>query len=161
MKLLGLCFMVLAGSGIGCWRVISLQGRVRSLGAVCNLVDWLTKEIRYTAAPLDTLIQRAAQQPSFSDLPIWEQTDSFNAWRSALNRSVKRCNFTDEDARHLCRFVEELGVSDVEGQLTRGAYYATLFAERRQQAQAEAAARGRAECMLWTGGAAVLALLWL
>lgn len=160
MKGVGLCLLVAAGGGIGCLRAASLRERERALGAMCRFVDWLIREIRYTAAPLDVLLHRASEAMG-RDLPLFDTVETFDAWRAALADSVKNINFTDEDAAHIYRFAEELGRSDVAGQLTHGAFYATLFEERRKAAREEAEKRGRLELMLWTGGAAVLALLWI
>ncbi|MBE6757252.1 MAG: hypothetical protein E7552_01715 [Ruminococcaceae bacterium] len=159
MKGVGLCLIVTAGGMIGCMRVAALRERERALGVMCRFVDWLIREIRYTAAPLDTLLHRA--KTAFSDWPLLERADSFERWRISLPKSVKQMNFTEEDAACICRFAEELGCSDVTGQLAHGAFYAALFEERRQEAHCEAEKRGRLELMLWTGGAAVLALLWM
>ncbi len=160
MKGVGLCLLVAAGSGIGCLRAASLRERERALGAMCRFVDWLIREIRYTAAPLDVLLHRASKTMT-RDLPLFDKVDNFEQWQSSLKERVKRIGFTDEDAMVACRFAEELGRSDVAGQLAHGAFYAAQFEERRRRAQAEAEKRGRLELMLWTGGAVVLALLWL
>jgi len=141
MKGVGLCLLVAAGGGIGCLRAASLRERERALGAMCRFVDWLIREIRYTAAPLDVLLHRASEAMG-GDLPLFDTVETFDAWRAALADSVKNINFTDEDAAHIYRFAEELGRSDVAGQLTHGAFYATLFEERRKAAREEAEKRG-------------------
>ncbi len=160
MKGVGLCLLVAAGGGIGCLRAAALRERERALGTMCRFVDWLIREIRYTAAPLDVLLRRAAQVLG-QDLPLFDAADTFDTWCASLRNDVKRIGFTEEDAAHICRFAEELGRSDVAGQLAHGAFYAALFEERRQAARADADKRGRVELMLWTGGATVLALLWI
>lgn len=159
MKGVGLCLLIMAGGLVGCMRATALRERVRALGVMCRFVDWLSREIRYTAAPLDVLLRRATAE--FYDWSLLEDVEGFEQWRKSLSIRVKRIGFTDEDAVHVCRFAEELGNFDVAGQLAHGAFYAVLFEERRQQARQEAEKRGRLELMLWTGGAAVLALLWM
>ena len=160
MKGVGLCMLVLAGGGIGCLRAASFRERERVLEAMCRFIEWLIREIRYTAAPLDLLLHRVPETIT-CDLPLFTVVDTFEAWQNALDDSVKRSAITEEDAGYICRFAEELGRSDVAGQLAHGKFYAALFEERRQQAREDAQKRGRLELMLWSGGAMVLALLWI
>lgn len=158
MKGVGLCLLVMAGGCIGCWRAAALRERERVLRAMCRFVDWLTREIRYTAAPLPMLLQRASRAMG-RELPLFDATETYDVWCDTLTSRAKAIGFTGDDAVCIRRFVEELGRSDVAGQLSHGAFYAAVFEERRKQACEEADKRGRLELMLWTGGAAVMALL--
>lgn len=146
MKAVGLCLLVAAGSGIGCLRAAALRGRVSALSAVLRFIDWFMREVRYTAAPLDRLLTRAKTDESFD---------------SVLAFGEKGSCFTEEDKRQLRLFLEGLGTTDLKGQLSHGAFYTKVFEERLEEAGRTAACRGRTEMMLWTGGAAVLALLLL
>ncbi len=146
MKLTGLCFLVAAGGGIGCLRAAALRGRVNALSTVLRFIDWLMREVRYTAAPMSDLLKRAEMDLSFQTI---------------LNSGEKVNYFTDEDNQQFERFMEGLGTTDLEGQLSHGAFYTKVFDERVREAEQVCACRGRTEVMLWTGGAAVLALLLL
>ncbi len=146
MKVMGLCLLIAAGGGMGCLRVAALRGRVKVLLTALRFIDWLMREVRYTVAPLDELLNRAKTDAAFQELL------SFNG---------KVNYFTDEDERQFRRFMEGLGSTDLEGQLTHAAFYTKVFEELAKEAGEISARRGRTEMMLWTGGAAVLALLLL
>ncbi len=155
MKWIGLCLLIAAGAGFGCFRAAALRERVNALAATCRFIDWMMREMRYTAAPLSVLLHRAAEEKAFAELGLPCEGDVFP------KTNVKINGFTEEDAEHFMRFTEALGKSDVTGQLDHGKFYAALFEERRCEALRNAEKRGRVELMLWTGGAAVLALLLL
>jgi len=146
LKLLGLCLLIAAGGGMGCMRVAALRGRAQTLSTVVRFVDWWMREVRYTVAPLEELLQRAEEDAAFHKL---------------LNSSEKENNFTADDAHQFQAFVDGLGATDLEGQLSHGMFYAKVFEERTKEAEITATRRGRSELMLWTGGATVLALLLL
>lgn len=146
MKILGLSLLILAGGGIGCLRVAALRGRVQSLSAAVRFIDWWMREVRYTAAPREELLARAKRDETFCEL---------------LSLSDKRNHFTGEDTVAFRRFVDGLGSTDLEGQLSHGSFYVKVFEEKVQEAERMAACRSRTELMMWTGGAAVLALLLL
>ncbi len=131
---------------MGCVRAAALRGRVHTLFTVVRFVDWWMREVRYTAAPLEELLECAKKDTAFQKL---------------LNSSGKENNFTEEDAHQFQTFVDKLGSTDLDGQLSHGAFYAKVFEERAKEAEITAARRGRSELMLWTGGATVLALLLL
>lgn len=160
MKMLGLVLLVIAGGGIGCLQAASLHKRARSLKAAHSLVQWLMQQLRYTAAPIQNLLQEAAREPAFSSLAFLTDTTPFPGdWGKGVSKSAKVCAFTEEDAVLLCRFGEGLGKTDLEGQLAHGAQYARLLDEQQQKAAVIAREKGRMVCMLWAAGAAVLALL--
>ncbi len=143
---MGLCLLIAAGGGMGCLRVAALRGRVNALSTTLRFIDWLMREVRYTAAPLEDLLKHAKTDVAFQVL---------------LVSSGKVNYFTDEDERQFRRFMEGLGSTDLEGQLTHGAFYTKVFEDLAKEAGEISARRGRTEIMLWTGGAAVLALLLL
>lgn len=131
---------------MGCVRAAALRGRVQALSTAVRFIDWWMREVRYTVAPLGELLQRAKNDAAFQKL---------------LNSSEKENNFTSDDVHQFQAFVDGLGSTDLEGQLSHGAFYAKVFEERVKEAEITAARRGRSELMLWTGGGAVLALLLL
>ena len=168
MKVAGLLLLVLAGGGIGWLRAAALRRRAASLEAARRLVLWLTARLRYTAEPIGVLLRQAAACEEFRSLPwLWavsEPSDGASfatSWTREVNASAKSCGFTDADATLLREFGEGLGKTDLTGQQAHGELYATLFEEQQRQAEAAVRDRGRMECVLWTSGALLTALLLL
>ncbi len=168
MKIAGLLLLVLAGGGIGWLRAASLRRRAASLEAARRLVLWLTARLRYTAEPVGTLLRQAAACEEFRSLPWLDAVSELRdgapfaaTWAREVDKSAKLCGFTSSDIVLLHEFGEGLGKTDLTGQQAHGELYAALLEERRQQAENAVRDRGRMECVLWTSGALLTALLLL
>ncbi len=168
MKVVGMLLLVLAGGGIGWLRAASLRRRAASLESARRLVLWLTARLRYTAEPVGALLRQAAACEEFRSLPwlgaVCESPDGapFAAtWAREVDKFARACSFTESDVALLHEFGEGFGKTDLTGQQAHGELYAALFEERQRQAEEAVRDRGRMECVLWTSGSLLTALLLL
>lgn len=169
MKWIGLLLTALAGIGLGVYAALRLYRRAAWLEQAAGLVRFMAAQIRYTAAPVGELLDRAAGAAEFTRLTFLadcrqrlSRGDGFRtAWPESLREQACAGGANGGDCELMQRFGEELGATDVEGQLASCRLYAERLGERLAAARRAAAEKGRLYVTLGAaGGLAAVLLLW-
>lgn len=160
LKLTGAILLTATGLCIGLIKAEELKRRERMLAALIRLIARIGTRLRYTAAPLADLLSRAAEEGGYTplELPRFSPSTPFPVCWDGL---VEKTALPEEDRKLLRSFGEEMGRTDLAGQLAHIEMYGSLLEERRRQAAEEYRKKGRLPVVLWTAGAAAAALLLL
>ncbi|HAY73911.1 MAG TPA: hypothetical protein DCY31_08775 [Ruminococcaceae bacterium] len=140
MKIISLIALGLACALSGRYIAVRLSRRVKILEKIILMFGTIETEIGYLSRPTEELIKRLADKDELSELDflpaclsLCENGESINeAWGNALSRSDK---VTGEDSCILYSFGENLGRSDVDGQLANCRYHLELAQERLREAR--------------------------
>lgn len=148
----GLCFGLIKGE--------ELKRRERMLAALIRLITRMGTRLRYTAAPLADILSHAAEEGGYAplELPCFSTATPFPACWNVL---IEKTGLPQEDRQLLRSFGEEMGRTDLTGQLAHIEMYGALLEEQRRHAAEEYRKKGRLPAVLWTAGAAAAALLLL
>ena len=160
LKLTGAFLLIAAGLCIGLVKAGEMKRHERILAALIRLIQWMKTRLRYSSEPMGDLLARAAAEGDFSPLsvPAFSRSLPFAAgWQGF----VEQTDLPAADRLLLRRFGEELGRTDLEGQLAHMELYGELLEERRRLAAEEFRKKGRVPVVLWTAGAAAAVLLLL
>lgn len=140
MKIISLIALGLACALSGRYIAVRLSRRVRILEKIIFMFGTIETEIGYLSRPTEELIKRLADKDELSELDflpvclsLCKSGESINeAWVNALSKSDK---ITGEDSCILYSFGENLGRSDVDGQLANCRYHSELAQERLREAR--------------------------
>ncbi len=162
MKLLGILLICLTGMGCGVAAYMSLARRVSALDLLVRFSEQMAEQMRYTTAPLEELIKDLAKREEFAKEPLfsgWRAGDPRQALCTACRTEGDAWGLSSEDRRLFEEFVSQLGMSDLEGEITRCRRYARLFSERCTAAREELRHKGRLYITLGCCGGSALALV--
>lgn len=166
MKWMGSVLLILTGTGIGIAGWLRLQRRVDALQLFLQLINRLSERIRYTTAPLATLLRslsQTAELRDFSLLHISFDTDEDMRcqWVSAVEKQGAEWGFSEDDRVLMKAFIGELGKTDAEGEMRFCEEYGALVQTHLAQARDEWKAKGRLYVTLGIcSGLAAALLLW-
>lgn len=169
MKWIGLLLTALAGIGLGVYAALRLYRRAAWLEQAAGLVRFMAAQIRYTAAPVGELLDRAAGAAEFTRLTFLADCRQRLSPGGRLPHRMAgkpagaggAGGANGGDCELMQRFGEELGATDVEGQLASCRLYAERLGERLAAARRAAAEKGRLYVTLGAaGGLAAVLLLW-
>ena len=165
MKWAGLLLIVLTGGAIGWRQALGLRQRTAALEELLRWIRQLAAVMRYTAAPLGELLADSSLREGYPALPflaaLAQQADggSFSEiWRRSID-SEQGLAFTEEDRALLLRFGDQLGQTDIEGQLAHCALYVELLEERLAEAREAQRTKGHMYATLGVSGGLALAIL--
>lgn len=169
MKELGLCLLLTAGVLSGVYARYQLGRRVRTLTLIRELLAFWEARLRYTATPLATLLTQAAAREQFAPLVFLQETAAAltqtaavpEAWRQGVERGKRQNGLTREDTDLLRRAGDELGMTDLEGQLSHLSLLERQIEQQRDEAQQAAAVKGKLYLTLGGAAGAAVALLLL
>lgn len=137
-----------------------LSSRVRQLEAALRFVEAARTEIRFSALPVQRLVQRHGGELPFlrQCAAACENGGSFAAaWSGAL--ADRQGAFTKKDRELLLSFGEGLGASDLEGQLSHCELYTQLFTVQLNAAREERQRKSKLCLMLGISGGLSAALI--
>ncbi|MCI8497144.1 MAG: hypothetical protein HFE85_02685 [Clostridiales bacterium] len=151
MKLVGLLLIIAVGAAVGFLKSTEYSNRVRQLEAAVSFINDVSTRIRYSAAPIDEIIEQAAhmeQLKPLSFLPdcavMCRTGEAFPAaWKQALTLKQRTLSLKGRDMELLQAFGAGLGATDVEGQLSHCALYEKMLEETLQQARRDKETHGR------------------
>lgn len=147
----------LTGSGCGLFKYLDLKHRSDLLLLITRFCEQLAEQIRYTAAPLDELLQTVASAPEFSSFGL--SRVGTEDPRSVLASGANNPGFSMGDRRLFEEFAAGFGRADLEGEIQRCRQYAALFEERYRAAREDIRRRGRLYVTLGLCGGSALALV--
>lgn len=159
----GALILIAAGALAGYMESHRLAVRVEQLERFLRFVSCAQTEIRFSALPVEQIVQRHG-----SDLEFLRQCgDSFqksgdfqSAWQAGVKGCAKSGGFNDKDVELLKGFGSGFGVSDTDGQLSHCALYYELTAQNLKEARGEKERKSRLYQMfgVFSGMAAALLL---
>ena len=169
MKTAGLLLIVVTGLLLGLTAAGGLRRRVTVLGQLSRFMTRLADQIRYTAAPVEELLEAAESSGEFGELPLLGRICSrirngervLDAWEAAVEEDGRLSGLTRADRELLHGFGSQLGKTDVEGQIANCRQYGELLDQRLSEAREASAAKGRLYMTLGFAGGMALALLLL
>ena len=172
IKVIGLLLIILAGTGAGVYASAALSRRAASCERLERLIGYMSMQIKYTAAPIQEILEQAAKGGEFQSLPFLAEASILiqcgQRPDEALEEAVKEASrqgedwgFNEGDRELLFQFGRGLGKSDVDGQLAHCEAYRRLVEDRLQAAKGEATAKGKLYITLGVSAGLAVALLLL
>lgn len=137
--------------------------RVEQLEAFLRFLSLAQTEIRFTALPVEQIVERHGGELMFLQKCANECSlgKPFTvSWEESVNSQSKTGGFLPSDLELLKSFGSELGASDVEGQLSHCSLYSELIRESLKNAREEKNRKSRLYQILgiFSGMAAALVL---
>jgi|GEM_PF-2368244 len=125
IRWLGAIMIVGAGFLAGHALSLKLKYRVRELEAILAMGEQMATYIRYQGLPLPELFEQLSESSQLKELPFIKNCAlqmkggvSFPvAYRAALNQSKDMMHLKGEDFKYLAGLEQELGSTDLDGQL--------------------------------------------
>lgn len=111
----------------------------------------MADQIRYTAAPVEELLESAEKSGEFRGLPVLSRACSsirdgvniHDAWKQAVQDGGREAGLTQGDRELLLGFGVGLGTTDVAGQVANCGQYRELLDQRLSEARKESESKGR------------------
>ena len=141
MRVLGLVLIVACTTLTGVKLSFNLLRRVKRLEDAINLTGLFAGELRYTMAPMQGIVARAAQQVSgLSFLAVCAKlcvggSPFPKAWQQALTEAPS--GLDSEDIKTLAHLGTVLGAIDLNGALSELEYATFALKERHKEAKAK------------------------
>lgn len=169
MKMVGLLLIVFTGLGMGLAAAGGLRRRVSNLEQLGRLMGRMADQIRYTAAPVEELLESAERSGEFTGLPVLDRAcagiregaNIHDAWDRAVRDSGRDAGLTQGDQELLMGFGVGLGTTDVAGQVANCGQYRELLDQRLSEARKESESKGRLYLTLGFSAGMAVALLLL
>ena len=139
--------------------------RVLFLESLLKFINFLEVEIRYTTNPLPKLFEKYEDKEFLSDslrqcLKNMETGLSIDkAWQKAIDEVPSSYGLSKQDKRIIKDFGENLGVTDVDGQLSHCSLNAQLINTSLENAREEKLRKSKLYIMLGLFGGIALALI--
>lgn len=135
---------------------LRLQQRVRGLCELKGSIRRLSERIRYTSAPMETLLGEIYPIPTGESFP-----PNREEWDKHFLRWGEERGLSADDQTVLSGFISGLGHCDVEGEVNFCEEYHAVVDERLEQAREQLKTKGRVYPMLGVcGGLLTALLLW-
>ena len=147
MKWIGMICLILAGAGLGLWKTARLAFRAQWLDEAVRLVRRAGEEIRFSAAPTQEWLRVLTQSGEFRRLTFLgaaatcPPSDFHTVWRRETAHLP--AELSERDVELIRQFGENLGTSDVAGQLSLCEEYGARLEEQREEARAQQREKSR------------------
>lgn len=169
LKIIGLLLIVFTGICAGTYASAELNLRAVSIEKMERLIEYISTQIRYTAAPVKEIISQVASDGEFKELPFLQAAVVYikkgecpsDAWSLAVQKEGGMCGFTVPDRELLLHFGQGLGKSDIEGQLSHCESFHRLLEDRLQAARSDVSVKGKLYMTFGVAGGLSVALLML
>nr|WP_319487961.1 stage III sporulation protein AB [uncultured Caproiciproducens sp.] len=140
-----------------------LAMRVEQLETFLRFVSSAQTEIRFSALPVEQIVQRHGSDLEFLRLcgsSFQKGVDFLTAWQTGVSCCAKNSGFNEKDIELLKGFGRGFGVSDTDGQLSHCALYYELTAQSLKDARDEKERKSKLYQMfgVFSGMAAALLL---
>lgn len=137
--------------------------RVESLESVLQFISAAQTEIRFSALPVEQIIQRHGNDLKFLRIcgEECQKGSSFStAWLTGIREATKDHGLKEKDIALLRSFGSGFGASDTEGQLSHCSLYYELISDGLKNAREEKTRKSKLYLMLgvFSGMAAALLL---
>lgn len=139
LKILGGFLLVLSGFSTGWFCSKKLSLRKDFFKRIINFVSNLSTQLRYSTSDIFTLVSLSA---STSGLDLFELNDEDNTafytlWCERVSLISAKFGLENCDRELLIEFGEQLGKTDVDGQLKHLELYESLFKKQLTEAESE------------------------
>ena len=129
LKILGGLLLVLSGFSVGWFCSKKLLMRRNFFKKLLSFVSNLSTQLRYSSSDIFTLVSLSA---SISGLDFFEISDEtgtpfYKVWSERVSEIPAKFGLKNSDRQLLLEFGEQLGKTDVDGQLKHLELYEALF----------------------------------
>lgn len=164
MKLLGLFLVVCCGAGTGLLGALRLRQERTCLERLCRMLRELSVQMRFRGASVQELLEQLCRESAydvFSFLPdiltaMEQGMPLCEAWHLGIGQDKA---VPDAAKQLLLPLGEELGASDLEGQVSTLAQYRRQLESYAEEAGTRCAQRQRLYCSLGFFGGMTAAIL--
>ncbi len=136
--LLKFAALVLIASGFfsgGMYLASRQTKKVRVISDILLMISVIETQIRYACLPVSDLLRILCETEKLSSFGFiaecknkTENGEAFpEAWKNSVENSGELCSLLGEQRSHLLRIGEEIGATDIEGQLGCCEYYKQIF----------------------------------
>lgn len=136
--------------------------RVRTIEELLLMIQIISTEIKFSRAPLDSIIIRLNRRNNFLHLDFIEECVSFlkdKSFPEAWKLSVRKSSLHNSDKQLLLSLGDNLGTSDVEGQLSNCELHRELLENNLKNAREKCVRFGKLYTSLGVLGGFLIAVL--
>lgn len=139
LKIFGGLLLALSGFSAGWFFSKKLTMRKNFFKSIVCFVSALSTQIRYSTADIFTLVSLGARTAELDIFDIADEngTPFYTAWSNRVNAIPSRYGLKSSDRQLLLEFGEQLGKTDVEGQLKHLELYEAVFKNQLSNAENE------------------------
>lgn len=139
LKILGGLLLVLSGFSAGWFCSKKLLMRKDFFRKFLSFVSNLSTQLRYSTSDIFTLVSFSANTSEFDFFEISEEsgTPFYEIWSERVNEIPSKFGLKNSDRQLLLEFGEQLGKTDVDGQLKHLELYEALFKKQLMDAENE------------------------
>ena len=164
LKIIGLICVAASGIGAGVYAARRLRRRVRVLGELLRLLSFTVSRIRYTAAPVQTVLREAADsggegQTLLRRAAACAPEQLCTVWEREARSYAAEAGLSPEETELLTEFGSLFGKSDRQSLCAAAALYETRVTDQLRRAQACADEKGRLYISLGVSGGLCAVLL--
>lgn len=163
VKIFGVCLVVFASFFVGCYQSNKLYKRKEFYKSLLVFLNTFATHIRYEASDIFTLIDLSADNSGLACLKIEADLySSFDSqWCNVIKKIPQTYSLNTDDFKLLADFGNELGKTDVEGQLKHIELYKTIFAKQLSCAEEDVRQKSKLYKVIgfFTGSAVALMIM--
>ena len=139
LKILGGLLLVLSGFSAGCFCSKKLLMRKDFYKRFLSFVSNLSTQLRYSTSDIFTLVSLSANTSGLDFFEICEEsgTPFYKVWSERMIEIPAKFGLKNSDRTLLLEFGEQLGKTDVDGQLKHIELYEALFKKQLTDAENE------------------------
>lgn len=139
LKILGGLLLVLSGFSAGWFCSKKLLMRKDFFKRIITFVSNLSTQLRYSTSDIFTLVSLAAETGGLDFFEIREEigTPFYDIWIERVRKIPSKIGLKNSDKALLLEFGEQLGKTDVDGQLKHLELYEALFKKQLTDAENE------------------------
>ena len=139
LKILGGLLLVLSGFSAGWFCSKKLSMRKDFFKRIISFISNLSTQLRYSTSDIFTLVSLSASTSGLGLFEISEEsgTPFYDIWTQRVNTIPAKFGLKKGDTALLLEFGEQLGKTDVDGQLKHLELYEALFKKQLTDAENE------------------------
>ena len=139
LKILGGLLLVLSGFSAGWFCSKKLLMRKDFFKRIISFISNLSTQLRYSTSDIFTLVSLSANTSGLELFEISDETGTpfYRIWSERVNAIPAKFGLKKGDAALLLEFGEQLGKTDVDGQLKHLELYEALFKKQLTDAENE------------------------
>lgn len=165
-KLIGVFMLIITGTYIGFSKSRCLSNRVDFLEKYINFLSYIETQVRYSS---DCIIDILAEYDSdnklnFINYCLFKVNNGeifINSWHESVDKISDSVGLKNEDKNLLIGFGNELGKSDIEGQISHCKLHQKLISQRLQEARIQKQQKYRLYQMLGASLGLCVGLLFI
>lgn len=135
LKISAMVFLVTAFALAGKWASSVQERRVKVMGEIMLMLNIVESQLRHSHLPVTDLLRVLCNNAGLSELEFIKNCrervcfgEPFpEAWKNSVEAEISLCRLLPESVGNLTAFGADIGVTDLESQLSGCEYYKQIF----------------------------------